>query len=39
MKRTLALLLIFALLSAVLCGGFAEGDEPYYRIDRDDPEA
>ena len=39
LKKTIALLLIFALFICVLPASFAQADEPFYRIDRDDPEA
>ena len=39
MKKITVLLLFAMLLSYMLPAAFAEKDEPFYRIDRDDPEA
>lgn len=39
MKRIIALLNILALLAFAMAAGLAEPEEPYFRIDRDDPEA
>ena len=39
MKKFLSILLLFAVLSCILALGCAEPEQPYYRIDRNDPEA
>lgn len=39
MKKILSVLLLLAVLPYILAVGYAEPDQPYYRIDRNDPDA